>query len=456
MSLRSITTGQWVRTALIAAAAICASLWVIGESTYDEVWAPVPASAPVPPRPARHPLPVAPSATPIKHIVFIIKENRTYDNLFGRFPEGDGATTGVTYDGQVVPLTKVKDKQVDLQHNHHAAVLDINGGAMNGFSRVPNKAHQQTMQAYTTAAPGQLPDYWGWAQRYGLGDRMFTSVPSSSYPNHLYAVAGQSANVIDGPNIGTRWWGCDGPPWVTVPIASVDTMSVAGRKSVCLDIRSVPGEMRGHPGVSWGTYGSMPGQLGYGWVALDAIKQVRESAAWDTHYGPWQWFAPDVADGHLASITWMTPPFDESDHPGGPSLCEGELWTAQQVNAIMQSPLWKSTAIVIVWDDFGGFYDHVAPPHVDRFGLGPRSPLLVISPWAKRGIDHQTYDFTSVIKFAAQTFGLPLLTERERAANSLMSAFQFTHPLRPWVAPVKACPKVHFVQKESAGKVDYN
>src|SRR5436853_7105793 len=114
---------------------------------------------------------------------------------------------------------------------------------MNGFSATKDKAGNPTTLAYTPARPDQLPDYWGWARRYGLGDRMFTSVPSSSYPNHLYAVAGQSAGVIDGPNIGTRWWGCDGPPWVTVPIASADTMSIAGRKSVCLDIRSVPGEL---------------------------------------------------------------------------------------------------------------------------------------------------------------------------------------------------------------------
>jgi phospholipase C len=200
----------------------------------------------------------------------------------------------------------------------------------------------------------------------------------------------------------------------------------------------------------------MPGQLGYGWVALDAVRGVRERPDWNRHYAPWQWFRSDVAQGYLPSIAWITPPFDESDHPGGPSLCEGERWTAQQVNAVMRSPLWRSTAIVIVWDDFGGFYDHVAPPAVDRFGLGPRTPLLVISPWARRGIDHATYDFTSVIKFASENFGLPLLTTREREANSLRSAFQFRHPLRPWIAPVTRCPEVPFVQRESAGQIDYD
>jgi phospholipase C len=444
------------RYGVLCAAAVACLLWVIGDGASGR-WKSVPASAPPPPAPHRTPLPDAASSTPIKHIVYIIKENRTYDNLFGRFPQGDGVATGLTYDGRRVPLTKLPDKQVDLQHNHWSSVQDVNGGRMNGFSRVLDKAGEHTMGAYTTAAPGQLPAYWGWAERYTLGDRMFTSVPSSSYPNHLYAVAAQSAGVIDGPSIGTRWWGCDGPPGVTVPIASQDSMSVAGTRDVCLDIPSVAGAINARPrGVSWGAYGAMPGQLGYGWVALDAVKDVRERDDWGRHYAPWQWFSSDVRQGYLPSISWITPPFNESDHPGGPSLCAGENWTAQMVNAVVRSPLWKSTAIVIVWDDFGGFYDHVQPPHVDRFGLGIRSPLLVISPWARRGIDHTTYDFTSVIKFASENFGLPLLTAREREANSLRSAFQFHRPLHRWTAPVRACPKVRFVQKEADGSIDYS
>ena len=241
-------------------------LLTTGETPVDP-WAPVRASEPPPPAPERDPLPVAPSTTPIKHIVYIVKENRTYDNLFGRFPEGDGATTGKALDGTTIQLGPLPDKQVDLQHNHFWAVKDINDGAMNGFSATKDKAGHQTTLAYTTAGPGQLPDYWGWAHRYGLGDRMFTSVPSSSYPNHLFTVAGQT----------TR-----------------------------------------HPSITWNTYGAMPGQLGYGWVALDSVKRVRESVTWDQHYAPWQWFTSDVKQGHLASITWMTPPFNESDHPGGP------------------------------------------------------------------------------------------------------------------------------------------
>ena len=163
---------------LVVIGLVALVLLATGETPVDP-WAPVKASAPPPPAPKRDPLPVAASSTPIKHIVYIVKENRTYDNLFGRFPEGDGATTGKELDGDTIRLGRLPDKQVDLQHNHFWAVKDINGGAMNGFSGTKDKAGHQTTLAYTTASPRQLPDYWGWAHRYGLGDRMFTSVPSS-------------------------------------------------------------------------------------------------------------------------------------------------------------------------------------------------------------------------------------------------------------------------------------
>jgi phospholipase C len=108
----------------------------------------------------------------------------------------------------------------------------------------------------------------------------------------------------------------------------------------------------------------------------------------------------------------------------------------------MQTPDWKHTAIVLTWDEWGGFYDHVTPPRPDRFGMGIRVPMLVISPWAKRGIDHDTYDFTSVLKFIGEDFRLPLLSDRERRATSIGAAFQFDRALPAWHAPIHACPSV--------------
>jgi phospholipase C len=113
-------------------------------------------------------------------------------------------------------------------------------------------------------------------------------------------------------------------------------------------------------------------------------------------------------------------------------VCAGENWVVEQVNAVMESPYWKSTAIVIVWDDFGGFYDHVVPPHYDIMGLGPRTPALIISPWTRRGenpeggyIDSTTYEFSSVLAFIEDVFGLPWLTKRDGRADPLSGAFDF-------------------------------
>ena len=188
------------------------------------------------------------------------------------------------------------------------------------------------------------------------------------------------------------------------------------------------------PGVTWSTYGAMPGQLGYGWVALDSVKRVRESATWDEHYAPWQWFTSDVKQGHLASISWITPPFNESDHPGGPSLCAGENWTARQVNAIESSPLWKSTAIVIVWDDFGGFYDQAPPPlNPDGTQEGPRLPLIIVSPYAQPShTDIHSTTFAGILAYVEHNFGLPPLDANDASAYDFHKAFNYSQtPLRP-------------------------
>jgi phospholipase C len=130
------------------------------------------------------------------------------------------------------------------------------------------------------------------------------------------------------------------------------------------------------------------------------------------------------------------PPEPYNEHPGGgKSVCAGENWTVNLVNTIMRSPYWRSTAIVIAWDDFGGFYDPVAPPHYDIMGLGPRTPALIISPYTRHGnnpdggyVDHTDYEFSSVLAFIEKTFKLPAMTDRDRRAHPLSGAFDFQHP----------------------------
>jgi phospholipase C len=115
-------------------------------------------------------------------------------------------------------------------------------------------------------------------------------------------------------------------------------------------------------------------------------------------------------------------------------MCVGENWTIRQINALMRGPQWDSTVIFLTWDDFGGFYDHVAPSMVDDLGLGPRVPLIVISPWAKTStITHHTYEFSSFLAFLERLYDLKPLTARDREANDLFDTLDFhqkpTEPL---------------------------
>jgi phospholipase C len=139
----------------------------------------------------------------------------------------------------------------------------------------------------------------------------------------------------------------------------------------------------------------------------------------------------DIAKGALPAVTWIAPRYEVSEHPQY-DFCLGENWSTRIIDAIMRSPMWKSTAIFLTWDDYGGFYDHVPPPQVDDFGFGIRVPLLVISPYAQRGlIDHHVGEFSSVLRFIEDNWNLGQLTPRDRAARDLSSDFDFAQRPRP-------------------------
>jgi phospholipase C len=140
----------------------------------------------------------------------------------------------------------------------------------------------------------------------------------------------------------------------------------------------------------------------------------------------------DIQHNELPPVTWITPRFELSEHPEY-SFCHGENWTTQVVDAIMRSPMWKDTAIFITWDDYGGFYDHVPPPNIDRMGFGFRVPMLVLSPYAIDGkVSHEEGEFSSVIRFIEDNWSLrPYLTRRDRDATPMLSAFDFTQSPRP-------------------------
>jgi phospholipase C len=379
----------------------------------------------------------------IQHIVFIVKENRSFDNYFGQFPGADGATSGTISTGQQIALAHTPDQTTrDIDHGYKSAVTAIDGGKMDKFDTIPGGNQNGDYLSYTQMGPTDIPAYWSYATNFVLADRMFSSMEGPTFPNHLYIVAAQSAEVISNPknfnagNINWTNWGCDALPQVYVT-----TMNTAGKqanKFPCFDVTTIADELE-TAGVSWKFYAPPQGVFGYQYSVLNAINHIRNSPLWSEHVVNNTNFITDAMNGNLPAVSWIvTGP--GSEHPPT-STCFGENTTISQINAIMQGPDWPTTAIYVAWDDFGGFYDHVAPPTSDQFGLGPRVPLLIISPYARTGyISHTQYEFASVLRFIETRFGLPTMTGRDAVANDTTDSYDFTQTARsPLIMQPRSC-----------------
>lgn len=386
------------------------------------------------------------TATPIQHIVFIIKENHTFDNYFGLFPGVDGTTTGVINikgKQQTIALNTLTDKPPNFCHAYKCAVHAIDGGAMDKFNQT-NLCNTPPYACYSEAQQSLIPNYWALAKNYVLDDRGFPSLEGPSFPNRLYTIAGASGpdlqhSAIENPN-NHGPWGCDSPTTTTVRLYN-NTIVYP-----CFSFPSLADEMT-TAGLSWKYYAPIQGESGYIWNAPDALSQMRFSAEWQNDI-PWQQFTSDAAAGTLPAFSWLVPPGGYSDHPSA-SICKGENWSMNAIDAVMNGPDWASTVIVLTWDDWGGFYDHVPPPQVDGVGYGPRVPFLVISPYAYASDDpgnvhvsHDQVEFSSVLKLAEEVFNLPSLGTRDDTAGDLLNLLDFSQvhnaalPLQQ-----RACPQ---------------
>jgi phospholipase C len=375
----------------------------------------------------------------IQHIVFIIKENRSFDNYFGTFPGADGATSGPISTGERMHLGQAPDVMPhDIGHDWASAHTAMNNGRMDQFDLVAEATGvNREFLSMTQFLDSDIPNYWSYAEHFMLADRMFSSLAGPSFPNHLYTVAAQSGGAINVPKGAT--WGCD-----AVETERVDVMEQNGtitEQYPCFDFQTLADSLEA-AGISWRYYAPVRGQRGYIWSTLDAIRHIRLTPLW-TRVAPFGQFVDDAMNGALPAVTWLIPDIDVSDHPQSKlGVCAGENWTVEQINAIMQGPAWPTTAIVLTWDDFGGFYDHVAPPAADQFGYGPRVPLIVISPYVKEGIvSHTVYEFASVLRLIETRFNLNPLTARDAIASSLLDVFDFSQvPAPPLVRPLRDCP----------------
>jgi phospholipase C len=378
---------------------------------------------------------------PIQHIVFIVKENHSFDNVFGRFPGANGATVGLC-GSKKIPLKRSLLAPPNLAHDWNPARTAIDNGKMDGFCQIaPND------ESYVQYYQSDIPNYWTYAQQFVLADNAFSSLTGASFGNHLYLTAATSNEFVTDPKFPNgpddTFWGCDAPKDT---IAARIPNPKKSQKFVwvfpCMEATTLS-DLLDSAGLTWHYYSPDIGQPGYIWSVFDSVPHIRYGTEWTTNVSNPSNFISDLTQKKmLANFTWIAPAWGFSEHPKA-SMCVGENWTVTQVNAIMQSPFWKSSVIFIAWDDWGGYYDHVPPPPVDFFGLGIRVPLLVISPYVKAGtVVHTQYEFASILKFAEKTFSLPQMTSRDKAANDMMDAFDFAQtPLNPLLLKQHKCPK---------------
>ena len=381
-------------------------------------------------------------ANPIQHIVFFVKENRTFDNYFGTYPGANGATTALDSEGQIMPLHHEQDQVPDINHTWEGARMAYDNGKMDHFdllgSQAPGqkKGHPYANNSLTQFYQSDIPNYWRYAQNFVLGDNMFSSLMGPSFPNHLYTVAAQSGQAIDNPVGGTSaGWGCD---VANQQVKILNSNGTTQYQEACFNFQTLADELDAR-GYSWRYYAPPAGQRGYIWSSFDAIFHIRFGRDWQ-YVVPTAQFLSDAANGTLPTVSWVVTPGQYSEHAPA-SVCVGENWTVQMLNALMSGPDWASTALFLTWDDFGGFYDHVPPQQIDGLGLGFRVPLLVISPYAKKGyIDHTQYEFSSMLRFSEDILGLSPLTQRDQGANDMFNAFDFTQqPRAPLILQPRTC-----------------
>jgi phospholipase C len=434
---------------------------------------------------------------PIKHFIYIIQENITFDHYFGTYPGADGIPPGTKLPlkpggpPEIAPFhlhdTVVKH---DLNHSWQAAHLAMDNGKMDGFmyaeypkalnfywkGKLPevdpediipddetaemrkedqehaNEGRRRTGTAEPTTGPAgdereatnagnapavgqggvgtppkfppppwvnntvsyvdwhEIPNYWEYARKFTLCDAFFSSLAGPSEPNHLYTVAAQSGGLVNNPGKGIN--GEDG-------VYTFETMA----------------ELLQSSNHSWKYYDEKPNPHKHTlWNPLPGFKKISSDPKLMEHLVSLSEFYDDVKNDRLPEVCWIVPTFADSEHPPADSA-RGMRHVTGIVNAVMQSKSWDDCAIIVTWDDFGGFYDHVAPPQVDKYGYGPRVPTLVISPWSKAGkIVHTQFDFTSPLKLIETRFGLHALADRDRDSKAMLDCFDFTQkPLAPLV-----------------------
>jgi phospholipase C len=397
------------------------------------------------------------------HVIVVIQENRSFDNMFaGAGIKGaDVATSGynsvcsnandVTTCGQV-PLVPLSFNSYGPDHSHASLVTEWNNGLMNGFDQLPASKFTPSSGSspvpnpqtyiYAYLPPAEIHPYVQLATTYSLSDRMFSSGLAPSFPGHVFLVAGRGP--ADDPYQPVKYvpWGC---PELQVPsdphLVELFDAPPTG-VSPCFDIPTIA-DLLDAKGVSWKYYiGGNPEPTGIegAWDgavnSFAAIDHIYHSPEYKTKLVPRDNFFSDVAAGTLPAVSWVTPNGNASDHANIALSADGPYWVSEIYEAIAQNPsYYGNTAIIVTWDDSGAWYDHVPPPAPLHFPmaapyaayegsvLGMRVPLLFIAANARPGVSHTMRTFGSILGFIEQNYSLGNLNAQDVGTDALADLF---------------------------------
>jgi phospholipase C len=391
----------------------------------------------------------ATGAGKIQHIVYIVQENRSFDNLFQGYPGADTVSSGKNSAGQTITLKPVSlADEYEVDHSAQAMFAACNGTGklpgtdcrMNGFDK-EMKFDGPPNPQYVYVPHKDSKPYFDMAHEWVVADKMFQSHLDESFVSHQYIIAAQAQSSVNLPN---GLWGCIGGPGALVYTITTDRNPNGPQQRPCFDYQTLGDELD-KAKLTWRFYTSQyytpSSDDAAFWSSYQAVNHIYNGPDWKKDVlTPQNRFLKDVPAGKLANFTWITPQCYDSDHMdcGGGF---GPSWVAAIVNTIGKSKFWNTTAIFVQWDDWGGLYDHVKPDFKDYDGLGFRVPLLVISPYAKHGhVSHVHYETASVLRFAEDLWGLGRLAAADRRATSpAQDCFDFSQAPRAFI-PI-AAPK---------------
>jgi phospholipase C len=392
-----------------------------------------------------------PLSTYIKHVVIIVQENRSFENMFAGWPGADAPMSGyklVNGKRVKVPLTVMTYAQdQDMCHVWKDAITAYDGGKMDGFNLERGFLQGSCGLPLSGSLPYRYMDhteiapYRTLASQYVLADHMFPTEFGTSFTAHQDLIAGTAEidpqhSLVNTPT--NMPWGCDAPRGTRTQLVNKkQVVSPPTGPFPCITQYQTMADTLDAAGASWKYYAPpLDVQSGSIWTAFDAIKSVRYGSDWKKVVTPNTKALSDFAKGDLPAVSWVVPDLAWADYPAVP-LDYGPSWVGDVINAIGKSKEWKSTAIVVLWDDWGGFYDNEPPPQLDYVGLAIRVPCLIVSPYAKKGyVSHTQYEYGSILKFVEQAFNLDSLHATDVRANSLIDSFDFTQKPRAFV-PIK-------------------